>query len=236
MLMRLQKYLAEAEVASRRKSEEIILSGRVRVNGKTVTELGTKVESDMDIVEVDGKKVQIEEKNVYIMLNKPVGCVTTVKDQFDRKSVMDYVKDINYRIYPVGRLDYDTSGLILLTNDGELTYKLTHPKHNIDKTYIAQVDREPSEADLKRFREGLEIEGKMTARAKIAILKRGKLTTLEITIHEGRNRQVRKMCEAIGCNVIKLKRISEGKLKIGELKTGEYRYLNNEEIEYLKNL
>ncbi len=236
MLMRLQKYLAEAQVASRRKAEEIILQGRVSVNGNIVTELGTKVESESDIVEVDGKKVNICEKTVYIMLNKPEGCVTTVKDQFNRKSVLDYVKDIKERIYPVGRLDYDTSGLLILTNDGDLTYKLTHPKHNIEKTYIADVDREPDSNDMERFKNGLIIDGRKTAPAEIEIVEKGCLTSLKIKIHEGRNRQVRKMCAAINCNVIRLKRIAEGNLELGNLEKGKYRYLTASETDYLKKL
>lgn len=236
MLIRLQKYLAEAQVASRRKSEEIILAGRVSVNDKIVTELGTKVESEVDIVKVDGKIVEICEKMLYILLNKPEGCVTTVKDQFDRKSVLDYVSNIKERIYPVGRLDYDTSGLLILTNDGELTYKLTHPKHNVDKTYVADVDREPSAEDMKRFESGIIIDGRKTAPAKIKIIKKGKLTSLEIKIHEGRNRQVRKMCAAINCNVVKLKRIALGNIELGALEKGKYRELNEKEISYLKTL
>ncbi len=236
MLMRLQKYLAEAQVASRRKAEEIILEGRVNVNGKKVTELGTKVESEIDEITVDGKKVEICEKMVYIMLNKPEGCVTTVKDQFGRKSVIDYVKDVGERVYPVGRLDYDTSGLLIITNDGELTYRLTHPKHNIEKTYIAEVDKVPDEEAMEKFRNGIIIDGRKTALAKIKIIKKGKLTTLNIKIKEGRNRQVRKMCAAIGCNVITLKRIATGKLELGNLEKGKYRYLTDEEIKYIKNL
>lgn len=234
--MRLQKYIAEAQVASRRKAEEMILDGRVSVNGKIITELGTKVESDSDVVIVDGKEIHICEKLVYIMLNKPEGCVTTVKDQFNRKSVMDYVSDVKERIYPVGRLDYDTSGLLIMTNDGEMTYRLTHPKHNVDKTYIAHVDRKPDERDMEKFRKGIVIDGRKTAEAEIQIVKEGKLTELEIKIREGRNRQVRKMCAAINCNVVKLKRIATGKLELGELEKGKYRYLDEKEILYLKSL
>lgn len=234
--MRLQKYIAEAQIASRRKAEEMILGGRVSVNGKIITELGTKVESDSDVVMVDGKEIHICEKMVYIMLNKPEGCVTTVKDQFNRKSVMDYVSDVRERIYPVGRLDYDTSGLLILTNDGEMTYRLTHPKHNVDKTYIAHVDRKPDERDMEKFRKGIVIDGRKTAEAEIKIIKEGKQTVLEIKIREGRNRQVRKMCAAINCNVIKLKRIATGKLELGNLEKGKYRYLDEKEIMYLKSL
>ncbi len=236
MLMRLQKYIAEAQIASRRKAEEMILAGRVSVNGKIITELGTKVESDSDVVRVDDKEIHICEKLVYIMLNKPEGCVTTVKDQFNRKSVMDYVSDVKERIYPVGRLDYDTSGLLIMTNDGELTYRLTHPKHNVVKTYIAHVDRKPDERDMEKFRKGIVIDGRKTAEAEIKIIKEGKLTELEIKIREGRNRQVRKMCAAINCNVVKLKRIATGKLELGELEKGKYRYLDEKEILYLKSL
>ncbi len=236
MLIRLQKYIAEAQIASRRKAEEMILDGRVSVNGEIIRELGTKVESDSDVVSVDGKEIHICEKLIYIMLNKPEGCVTTVKDQFNRKNVMDYVSDIKERIYPVGRLDYDTSGLLIMTNDGDLTYRLTHPKHNVDKTYIAHVDRKPDKKDMEKFRKGIVIDGRKTAEAEIKIIKEGKLTELEIKIREGRNRQVRKMCAAINCNVVKLKRIATGKLELGELEKGKYRYLDKDEINYLKSL
>ena len=234
MSVRLQKYLADAQVASRRKAEEIIIEGRVSVNGKTITELGTKVE-DGDTVCVDGKEVRPAEKLIYIMLHKPDGYVTTAKEQFGRPAVLDLV-DCGYRVYPVGRLDYDTSGLLLLTNDGELTYKLTHPKHNVEKTYIAQVEGTPTEDEMKHFREGLEIEDYKTAPAKIKILKKGTLTTLKIVIHEGKNRQVRKMCEAIGHRVRRLKRVATGSLSLGSLEKGKYRYLTDKEIEYLKTL
>lgn len=235
MLIRLQKYLAEAQISSRRGAEKIIAEGRVKVNGKTVTELGTKIETETDVVSVDGKPAKICDKLIYIMLNKPEGCVTTVKDQFNRKSVMDCIKDVKERVYPVGRLDYDTSGLLILTNDGELTYRLTHPKHNVVKTYIASVDRTPHEKDMKLFREGIIIDGRKTAPAEIKIINKGTNTILEIKIHEGRNRQVRKMCHAINCNVIKLKRVAIGELKLGDLEKGKYRALTENEIEYLKN-
>lgn len=237
MLMRLQKFLAEAGVASRRKSEEIILASRVRVNGEIVNTLGTKIDDEKDIVTLDGKEVKLQNKAVYIMLNKPVGCVTTVTDQFGRKTVMDYLKNVNERVYPVGRLDYDTSGLLLLTNDGDLTHRLTHPSHNIDKNYIALVKGVPNEKALESFRKGLVIDGCKTAEAKISVLSsKDNKALLDIKIHEGRNRQVRKMCEAIGNPVIKLKRIAIGNLKLGDLKEGSFRYLSDSEIEYLKNI
>ncbi len=236
MLMRLQKYIAEAQIASRRKAEEMIVQGRVYVNGKKVTELGTKVESESDLVEVDGRKIEICQNMVYIMLNKPVGCVTTVKDQFGRKSVIDYVSGISERIYPVGRLDYDTSGLLIMTNDGELTYKLTHPKHNVEKTYIADVTGQPNEEDMERLRKGVVIDGRKTAPAKADILKKGKMTRLEIKIKEGRNRQVRKMCVAVGCDVVHLKRVAVGNIKLGSLEKGKYRFLTDDEVKYLKDI
>lgn len=235
MLIRLQKFLAEAEVASRRKSEELILQGRVSVNGCIVDTLGTKIDDENDSVCVDSKEVKRAEHMIYIILHKPVGCVTTVKDQFNRKTVMDYVSDIDERIYPVGRLDYETSGLLIMTNDGKLTNKLTHPSHNINKNYIATVRGTPRESELDRFRTGLIIDGRKTAPAEIFIDGTdGKYTLLNIKIHEGRNRQIRKMCQAIHTPVAKLKRIAIGDITLGELKPGEYRHLTDSEIEYLK--
>ena len=237
MLIRLQKFLAEANIASRRKAEELIQAGRVRVNGKTVTELGTKVDDEKDIVEADGKEVRIEGKLVYIMLNKPEGCVTTAHDQFNRRTVLDLVEGVSERIYPVGRLYYDTSGLIILTNDGDLTYRLTHPKHNVAKTYIALVDREPTEEEIHTFENGVVIDGRKTAKARLKVIKQDDVGAyLMIVIHEGRNRQVRKMCEAIGHPVRRLKRTATGKLTLGKLKKGQWRYLTDEEIAYLKSL
>lgn len=234
MAVRLQKYLADAQVASRRKAEEMILAGRVCINGAVADILGTKVE-DGDTVTVDGKEVHPAEKLVYIMLHKPEGYVTTVKDQFDRPAVLDLVES-EYRLYPVGRLDYDTSGLLLLTNDGGLTYRLTHPKHNVEKTYIALVDGIPTEDEMQRFKSGLEIDGYKTAPAKIKILKKGRQSTLKIVIHEGKNRQVRKMCSAIGHEVHRLKRVATGRLELGGLEKGKYRSLTEDEIKYLKTL
>jgi pseudouridine synthase len=237
MLIRLQKYLAEANVASRRKCEEIIQAGRVAVNGKTVTELGTKIDDEADEVTLDGEAVKKEQRLVYIMLHKPDGCVTTANDQFNRPTVMDYVKAVDERIYPVGRLDYDTSGLLLMTNDGALTYRLTHPKHNINKTYIAVVDTEPTKQEISSFEDGLVIDGRMTAKARLTVAKVEKdRVYLKITIHEGRNRQVRKMCDAIGHPVRRLKRVATGRLTLGTLKKGEYRHLTADEVEYLRSL
>ncbi len=233
MEVRLQKFLAEAGIASRRKAEELIVMGKVQVNGKVMTELGTKIDTNKDIVFYQNQKVEIKNL-IYIMLHKPEGYVTTVKDQFQRPTVMDLL-DISERVYPVGRLDYDTSGLLLLTNDGDLTYRLTHPKHNIEKTYEAKVFGTPSEQDIVQFYKGIIIDGKKTEPAKLEILQKDKkYATVRIVIHEGRNRQVRKMCDAIQHPVAKLKRIATGTLYLKNLPKGKYRYLTQKEIDYLK--
>lgn len=235
--MRLQKFLAQAGVASRRKSEALILSGQVKVNNLIVTELGRKINPDCDVVSYNDKIIAGEERKVYYMLNKPTGYVTTVKDEKGRKTVLDLLSGVPQRIYPVGRLDCDTSGLLLLTNDGELTYLITHPKHEVEKTYIATVRGVPSDAGLERFRNGLIIDNWKTAKAKIKIISKKKNSaTLSITIREGRNRQVRKMCAAIGTPVISLKRALIGTIDMGDLEEGKYRPLTEKEVNYLKNL
>ncbi|MGE4282910.1 MAG: pseudouridine synthase, partial [Clostridia bacterium] len=230
--IRLQKYIALSGIASRRKAEELILEGRVKVNDEIVNILGEKVNPETDIVQVDGKAIHIEKSKVYVLLNKPFGYVTTASDQFDRPTVLDLVKnDFNERIYPVGRLDYDTEGLLLLTNDGDLTYKITHPKYNIKKVYIAAVNGVPNGMKLNEFRKGLQIEDYITSPAEIEIIKKTRAgSELRIIIHEGRNRQVRKMCEKIGHTVIKLKRVALGDLVLGELSAGQWRHLTKEEI------
>lgn len=240
MEMRLQKFLAEAGVASRRKAEELIAAGKVTVNGKIVTELGTKIDPKQDEVFYLGRKIsKREEKPVYIMLHKPEGYVTTAKEQFGRPAVLDLIKGVDARIFPVGRLDYDTSGLLLLTNDGDLTYKLTHPKHDVDKTYIAKLYGIPDDGALQKFRRGVFLDGKRTKPAKIQILEKskdGRFCTAEIIIHEGRNRQVRKMCTAIQHPVAQLKRVATGDLQLGDLPKGKFRHLTEKEIKYLKKL
>ena len=233
--MRLQKYLAHAGVASRRASEELIKQGRVSVNGVVVTDMGSSVGED-DIVAFDSKVISsmVDSEKIYIILNKPVGYVSTAKDQFGRPTVVDLVRDIKSRLYPVGRLDYDTSGLIILTNDGEFTYRLTHPKHEIEKTYVAEVYGIPGEDEIQRFEKGLKIEDYITSPAKLSIVKiKGNNALLQVTIHEGKNRQVRKMCEAIGHKVLSLKRISIGPIALKDLPEGKWRRLTKEEIESL---
>lgn len=236
-LVRLQKYLADCQVASRRKSEEYILSGRVKVNQKVVTELGVKINPKKDKVYFDNKLLKEVKKFTYIMLHKPEGCVTTSEEQFNRKTVFDYISNVDARLFSVGRLDFDTSGLLLLTNDGDLTYKLTHPKHNVEKVYYAKIIGQPTKQQVLKFERGLEIDDYKTAPAKIEVNKtEGKFSFVKITIKEGRNRQVRKMCKAIHHPVVSLKRIKIGKLDLGNLKKGQFRHLTREEITYLKSI
>jgi len=229
-MIRLQKWLAEGGVASRRKAEEIISAGRVQVNGLTVTQLGVKINPKTDTVTLDGKAIGLQKK-VYIMFHKPEGVVTTASDPHGRKTVTDFMPPELGRLYPVGRLDYDTSGLLFMTNDGDWAYRLTHPKHKVNKTYIAVVKGVPDKADMEKFSKGLIIDGKKTASSQIrldAVLDGGKSAKMSIVIHEGRNRQVRKMCEAIGFPVISLKRVAIGDVKLGGLKRGEWRFLCQE--------
>ncbi len=235
--MRLQKFMAQCGIASRRKSEEIIASKRVKVNGVVITELGYKIDPLTDIITVDGKRVKNREKKIYIMMNKPKGYVTTVSDEFNRKTVLDLIKGVKERVYPIGRLDFDTSGLLLLTNDGELAYKLIHPKFEVVKTYIATIAGKPSDEALERFRHGLEIDGYVTSEAEIEVLSSvNDKSVVRIQIHEGKNRQIRKMCDKIGHPVTSLKRIAIGELELGTIKKGCWRFLNDNEIEYLKKI
>ncbi len=231
--MRLQKFLALCSVASRRAAETMITDGRVKVNGTVVRELGTKV-SGSDKVTVDGKPVRLDNKKVYIMLNKPAGCVTTVSDERGRATVMEFVGDIQERIYPVGRLDYNTEGLLILTNDGDFTYALTHPKHEKEKVYEALVSGIMLHGATDKLERGVYIDGKKTAPAKVEVKEHRRNTSLvEITIHEGRNRQVRKMCEAVGHEVLALKRKSIAGVDLGNLKEGKWRHLTEVEINKL---
>ncbi|MCI8961337.1 MAG: rRNA pseudouridine synthase [Clostridia bacterium] len=231
--MRLQKYLAECGIASRRKAEEYIQEGKVQVNGKSVTELGVKINPEKDIVYFNNKKVTKQNENIYILLNKPIGYVTTTKDQFNRETVLDLIRGINKRIVPVGRLDMYTSGALILTNDGDFIYKVTHPSHEITKTYIATLKGIITNEELEELRRGVEIEDYLTRPAKVKILKTDSeknISRIEITIHEGKNRQVRKMCEAIGRNVMALHRSRIGDIGVKDLKIGEWRYLSKNEI------
>lgn len=234
---RLQKVIAHAGVASRRDAEKMIVDGRVAVNGEIVTELGTKVSTN-DHVEVD--KVPIyKEEPVYYLFYKPTGVITAVSDDRGRKVVTDYFPEVEQRIYPIGRLDYNTSGLLLLTNDGEFANSLMHPRYELNKTYIAMVNGIPSKSDMNKLANGIVIDGKKTARANARIKEIDKdkqKAIVELTIHEGRNRQVRKMLEAINCPVDKLKRERYGFLDLGNLQPGESRPLLKKEVHRLKDL
>ncbi|WP_026887412.1 pseudouridine synthase [Clostridium beijerinckii] len=233
---RLQKYLANCGVASRRKCEELIISGKVKVNGVIVNEVGIKIDQLKDVIEYNGKEIKKKEDKVYIMLNKPEGYISSVKDEKGRATILDIVK-VNERIYPIGRLDYDSSGLLLLTNDGEIYNKIIHPRVEIIKRYVAVVKGEVTDKDKIKFEIGIDIGGYITAPAELRIISYDKgISTIEIGIHEGKNRQIRKMCAAIHHDVLSLKRISIGELKLGYLKRGEYRKLNKEELDYINGL
>jgi 23S rRNA pseudouridine2605 synthase len=235
---RLQKYMASCGVASRRKCEDIILEGRIKVNGVVINEVGIKVDPLKDVIEYDGEVIYKEESKVYIMLNKPEGYISSVKDEKDRKTVLDLIK-VKERIYPIGRLDYDSSGLLLLTNDGEIYNKIIHPRVELIKRYIAVVSGEISDKDIKKFEVGIDIGGYITASAELKVIsydKNKNIATIEIGIHEGKNRQIRRMCSSLNHEVLSLKRISIGEIKLAYLKRGEYRNLSEDEMEYIKSL
>ena len=233
--IRLQKYMAESGIASRRKCEEFIIQRKVKVNGKIVTELGTKILPSKDEVEFDGKKIKRQEKNVYILLNKPIGYVTTTHDQFERDDVTDLVK-VKERIVPVGRLDMYTSGALILTNDGDFVYKVTHPKHEINKTYTVTLKGIITKEEVEKLKKGVDIGDYITKPAKVKILKTDEekqISRLEITIHEGKNRQVRRMCEAVGRKVLALHRTKIGEISVKDIPLGKWRYLREQEIKKL---
>jgi pseudouridine synthase len=242
-LVRLNKFIASSGFTARRKADELIEAGRVTVNSEVVVSLGTKINPYKDVVKVDGELIkppsEKKGKLIYVLLNKPAGYVTTTSDEKNRPTVLDLVK-IKQRVYPVGRLDYDTEGLLLLTNDGELANKLMHPKYGVYKTYVAKINKPIDEKSLKRLREGVRIRtgsperSRRTSEAKLNIVPKTEGRQLRISIHEGRNRQVRKMLEAVGCYVRKLKRIEYANLNLKGLREGEWRYLSGEEIKKLR--
>ena len=261
MIERLQKFLANSGVASRRKCEELILAGRVKVNGEIVTELGRKIDIDKDVVRFDDKEIKQQKNKVYILLNKPIGYVTTMKDQFNRDSVIDLVK-INERVVPVGRLDMYTSGALILTNDGDFVEKVTHPRNEIEKTYNVTLAGKVTNEDVEKLRNGVEINIEndnakynnkynekyndnninkklyKTGKAKVKILKideEKSISRLQITIHEGKNREIRKMCEAIGKKVIALHRAKIGNITVKDLPLGKWRYLKQSEVDRLRD-
>ncbi|MBQ8536539.1 MAG: rRNA pseudouridine synthase [Clostridia bacterium] len=234
--MRLQKYLALCGVASRRNAEKMIAEGQVMVNGKTIREMGTQVE-DGDEVRVRGEVVRPEAEKHYLMYHKPVGEVTTASDPEGRPTVLDKFKDYPARLYPVGRLDFDSEGLILLTNDGDLCQAMLHPSREVDKVYLAKVSNQLSLDSVRKLREGVIIDGHMTAPAKVRIIRQETFATVVlVSIHEGRNRQVRKMFQAVGHQVVLLRRVQFGPLQLGDLGRGQWRYLSAEELRKLKEL
>lgn len=233
--MRINKYIAQSGLCSRRKADELIANGNVKVNGAAMKEPGYDVQ-DTDTVEVNGRRIEAAAALVYVLINKPLGMVTTVSDEKERLTVMEVVKDIDARLFPVGRLDYNTSGALIMTNDGDLAYRLTHPKHEVYKTYRVRVAGVLSAEKMARLRKGVDIGGFVTSRAKVSAIKGNQHSTIvEIAIHEGKNRQVRKMFAAVGNPVQELERIAIGEIRLGHLKPGHYRKLTREEIEYLKN-
>ncbi len=234
--MRLQRYLAIAGVASRRRAELLILAGRVAVNGQTIKELGSKIDPGRDVVEVDGERIETEKK-FYVLLNKPRGFLSAVTDSRGRPTVSELTADLPARLYPVGRLDMDTEGVLLMTNDGELCHRLTHPSFGVDKTYHAEVRGRPSKDSLKRLERGVRIGDDKTSPAKVRLLgTKGGHSRIEIIVHEGRKRQIKKMCEVIGHTVVGLKRIEFAGIRLGRLKPGEYRLLSPSETAKLKRL
>ena len=244
-LVRLNKFIASSGLTARRKADELIEAGRVTVNSEVVVSLGTKINPDKDTVKVDGELIKpLSEKKgkfIYVLLNKPAGYVTTTSDEKNRPTVLDLV-GINRRIYPVGRLDYDTEGLLLLTNDGDLANKLMHPKYGVYKTYVVKINKPIDEKSLNRLREGVKIRAgspersRRTSEAKVSVVPKTEGRQLRISIYEGRNRQVRKMLEAVGCYVRRLRRIEYANLNLKGLREGEWRYLSGEEIKRLKKI
>ncbi len=236
MQIRLNKFLSKAGLASRREADRMIEQGRIRVNGRVVSQLGYKIDDEKDKVEVDGGQLKKEESSVYLMLSKPRGYLVTLADPFQRPTIIKLLPRLKKRIYPVGRLDYDSEGLLLLTNDGELASRLTHPRYEVRKTYLIKVKGDAEPAKLGRLERGIFLDGKKTAPARIERLGRSSKSTLfRVEIHEGRKRELRNMFRAIGHEVVRLKRIGFGGLKLGKLKKGEWRFLTPREIEMLKN-
>jgi pseudouridine synthase len=236
MKIRLNKYLAQAGVASRREADRMIVEGRVSLNGKTVESLGTLIDERTDKVEVDGKRIKIKnDSHLYLLLNKPPGYLVTVKDPFKRPTVMDLLPSLKKRVYPVGRLDLSSEGLLLLTNDGDLAYRLMHPRYRIMKEYLVRIEPKPKASMLRRLEKGIYLDGKKTAPAKIRMLTTTKMgTQVKVELFEGRKRELRRMFEAVGHDVLSLKRIRFGSLTLGKLKKGQWRHLSQKELERLK--
>ncbi len=236
-MMRLQKYLALCGVASRRRAEQMIRDGLVQVNGITVREMGVQVDELRDTVAVSGETVLPEEEKHYLAYYKPIGEVTTVSDPEGRPTVMDKFRDYPVRLFPVGRLDFDSEGLLLLTNDGDLMNRLLHPSHEVKKSYLIKASNQVSEEEIRRLRAGVMIDGRLTSPAQVRLIREETFdTVLLISIHEGRNRQVRKMLEAVGHQVVSLRRVEFGPILLGDLPRGQWRTLTEKEIARLKTL
>ena len=236
-MMRLQKYMALCGVASRRASEEMIAAGHVCVNGRTVTEMGVQVDEERDRVTVDGAPIRLEEEKHYLAYYKPVGEVTTVSDPEGRATVMDKFRDYPVRLYPVGRLDYDSEGLLLLTNDGDMMNSLLHPSHEVNKTYLARVSSRLEDESVRRLRQGVTLDGRLTSPAQVRVVRYETFDTVVlVTIHEGRYRQVRRMFEAVGHQVVSLRRVGFGPIQLGDLPRGQWRRLTDAEVRRLKEL
>lgn len=231
-MIRLNKMIANAGVCSRRKADELIRQGRVQVNHKIVTELGVQIEPQNDRIEIDGQPVELPEKEILILFNKPQNCLTTVSDNFRRKIIFDFI-NVPYRIYPVGRLDFDAEGLLILTNSGELAYRLAHPKFKIDKVYRVTVEKPVTPEMVRRLQAGVTIESGVIVAAGVRVQSPH---VVELTLHQGIKRQVKRMIKAVGNRVTALKRIRLGTLELGDLQAGEWRYLNEEEIAQLKKI
>ncbi len=235
MQTRLNKFLSQTGVASRRESDKMIAEGRVTVNGEVIQVLGYKIDDAKDKVEADGKRVKKDENLICLMLNKPSGYLVTLKDPFHRPTIKDLLPKLKKKVFPVGRLDYDSEGLILLMNDGELAYRLTHPRFKIKKTYLVKVTGSPDPANLSRLERGIFLDGRKTAPAKVSRLSDStKRSFLRVEIYEGRKREIKRMCEAIGHRVLKIKRTGFAGLSLGKLTKGNYRFLRQREIDNLK--
>ena len=233
---RLQKILSRAGISSRRAAEKLILEGHVKVDDKIINKLGTKFDVDKCKIFVDNRLLKFNTPKIYILINKPRKILSSVKDDRGRITVIDLIKDVNERIYPVGRLDFDSEGLLLLTNDGDLTNALLHPKFKIEKTYIAKITGNITDDKLDKLRKGIQLDDGITAPAIVHLIDKSLKSTIEITIYEGRNRQVRRMFSAIGCDVKRLKRIKFANLEIGDLQTGQYRRLTKSELSKIYKL
>ena len=234
--IRLQKILSQAGIASRRAAEKLIEEGRVSVNGRTIREMGVKADPAADDIRVDGRRLRAPERHRYILLNKPAGVVTTRSDPQRRQTVVDLLQGVREYVYPVGRLDYDSEGLLLLTNDGDLAARLTHPRHEVERTYEAYVSGTPDTDAIEQLRRGIPLDGRRTMPAEVKAVSRGVHGVLLITIREGRNRQVRRMCEAVGHPVRKLRRVRIGPITDRRLRPGEWRDLSLQEVRLLKSL